>query len=155
MNHRILWVEDEATGDLADYVGPLLLAGYTVDIAESATEAISKLQEQTYDVVIFDLVINAGDAPEWMALDQENTERFKELNLGFQLLQSLFAPENARICVSLPPGRIAVSRTAVFTVVADPEVHRALEQMGIATIRVKALSSLTVLKQIVEELIPQ
>jgi len=61
MNKRILWIEDEAKIELIQYKTPLVRAGYSVDIASDATEAIELLRQKKYDALIFDLIFPCGD----------------------------------------------------------------------------------------------
>ena len=150
MAMRILWIEDEAEAELADYAGPVLLAGHQLDIATTATEAVELLRTREYDVVIIDLIINAGSGNEWKRLDTTRKSGEPYSYLGLELMRALFLPDRAAIALELPKGRLSPEKVAVFTVVADPEVHMEIRSMGITDIRVKPQSGLTVLKDIVE-----
>ena len=152
MDHKVLWIEEEGD-DLADYAAPLLLAGYTVDVAHSITEALARLAEQEYDVVVCDLLVNAGDDPEWQALDDRIAEIRKELYLGLHFMRSLFVPESAEIPLDAEALNLTPSKVAIFTVVSDPSVHAELQGMGLASMRVKGRSSLTVLKELADDVV--
>ncbi len=60
MDHRLLLVDDESEiRELAvDFFGS---AGYHLDLATSGNEAIARLENQDYDVVITDLIMPDGD----------------------------------------------------------------------------------------------
>jgi|GEM_PF-4326287 len=152
MDHRVLWIEEEGD-DLSYYAAPLLLAGYAVDIAHSVTEAIARLQEDVYDVVICDLLLNAGQSPEWQKLDSEIGEQRKELYLGLHFLRAVFSSDRARVALDGASMSISPDRVAVFTVVSDPDVHDELREMGVAKIKVKGRSHLAILKEIAEEIL--
>jgi len=147
---RILWIEDEAETELSDYAGPVLLAGHQLDIATTATEAVELLGRREYDVVIIDLIINAGSGNEWQQLDTTPRSNGPYGYLGLELIRALFLPDEAAIALKLPKGQLPPEKVAVLTVVANPEVHAEIRSMGITDIRVKKRSDLTVLKDIVD-----
>ena len=57
---HILWIEDEVDTHYDELMWPIIEDGHTVDVANDATEAISKLEHFNYDFIIFDLIIGKG-----------------------------------------------------------------------------------------------
>lgn len=149
MGKRVLWIEDEGDSALADYAGPVLIAGHSLEIVSDATEAAKRLQQSQYDVVIFDLIINAGSGKEWQQLDEESRREGRDPYLGLCLLRSIFNKGKSQgIKLSIP--WLSPEKAAVFTVVADPQIHAEIRSFGIENISVKARSDLSILKKIID-----
>ncbi|MCX5800153.1 MAG: response regulator [Candidatus Eisenbacteria bacterium] len=134
---RILWIEDEADTALASYKIPLVRAGYTVDIAGDASEAIELLREKQYDVFVFDIIIPAG--PRFGASDKNF--------VGFDLLEALVKGQIEGV------RRIDPNTVIVFTVVNDPELHSRISELGVNRLFVKSLSGSSVLKSAVDDIL--
>ncbi len=73
MNKHILIVEDEAY--IRDpYVQVLEKAGYQVSVAEDGDQALDKMSNKTYDLILLDVMLPKMDALEVMKqLDQKHT----------------------------------------------------------------------------------
>lgn len=129
---KILWVEDEARSQLLEFLPPLMRAGHTIDIVESATDGYTCLQDNSYDVVIFDLLIKAGINP---AMEGDYP--------GLMLLRKVFSP----------PITLSTDTAIVFTAVQDKSIIDEIKNMGVSRIKVKERMEKTKLKQYVEEVI--
>lgn len=148
---RVLWIEDEADGQLANYVGPVISAGYDLDVELNVTDAIQRLNENEYDFVIFDLIINAGDDPEWRAYDAQDHDEKAADYLGLQLLKAIFSPRSTDLDVSISCDWLKPDKVAVFTVVTDHRVLQDLRKLGILNITTKASAAITALLDIINE----
>jgi len=131
---KILWVEDEARDQLIEYIGPLMRDGHTIDIAEDASEGYIRLQENDYDVVIFDLLIKAG-------IDFEMEEKYP----GLSLLKRLFGSNETKI--------IEIEKVMVFTVVNDKSIVDEIHDLGIQNIQFKERMEKIMLKRYVDEIL--
>jgi DNA-binding NarL/FixJ family response regulator len=133
---RILWIEDEGKIELQHYKTPLIRAGYAVDIASDATEAIQLLRVQKYDALIFDLIIPTG-------MDFETDEPY----VGLELLKKVI---NGKI-----KGfeKYSPSKIMVFTVVSGQKIHKEIKDLGVDIILGKGRSGLLDLKDAVDKLL--
>jgi CheY-like chemotaxis protein len=131
--YRILWIEDEGKIELSQFATPLRRAGYLVDIAADAAEAIRLLKEKRYDALIIDLVLPPGTGFE--------TE---EYYVGLELLRQIIHGEIKGISVYKP------SQIMVFTVINDPGIHKRIRSYGVDRILHKRLTELTELKNWVD-----
>lgn len=129
---KILWVEDEARSQLLEFLPPLMRAGHTIDIVESATEGYIYLQDNFYDVVIFDLLIKAGSNP---AMEGNYP--------GLVLLKKVFGE----------PKMLSPEKALVFTAVQTETIIQEIKNMGISRIKVKERMEQTKLKQYVDEVL--
>ena len=132
---KILWIEDEGKIELIQYKAPLFRAGYAVDIASNATEAIQLLREKGYDAIIFDLIFPCGDGFET-----------KEIYVGLELLKRLIKQEIEGV------GKYDPAKIMVFTVVNDSKIHDQIKELGVKTILGKRLNELDDLKNCVDGL---
>ena len=129
---KILWIEDEARSQLLEYLPPLMRAGHTIDIVESASDGYTSLQDNFYDVVIFDLLIKAGDNP---AMEGDLP--------GLMLLRKVFHSP-----ITLSPQRVVV-----FTAVQKKVIIDEIKKMGVKRIKVKERMEKTKLKHYVDEVL--
>jgi len=129
---KILWVEDEARSQLLEFLPPLMRAGYTIDIVESATEGYTYIQDNFYDVVIFDLLIKAGKNP---AMEGDYP--------GLMLLRKVFGS----------PKTLSPDQVLVFTAVQKKSIIDEIKGMGISQIKVKERMEKTNLKRYVDEIL--
>jgi len=78
---RILFVEDEvnARGGLT---GILQHMGHVVDYAESADEAVAKLQKQEYGLILLDIMMEPGDSLPGVPFRMSGLELLTRLRRG-------------------------------------------------------------------------
>ena len=77
MPSKVLVVDDSVTDQLA-ISRPLSDSGYSVDVASNATEALARLESQSYDVLMLDVIMpdkNGFQLCRQLRMD----ERFKEV----------------------------------------------------------------------------
>lgn len=134
---KILWIEDEARDQLIEYIAPLMRDGHTIDIIEDASEGYRRLQESKFDVIIFDLLIKAG-----------NDFKMEDEYPGLSLLIKLFEKDQSKI-------NIDRNRVMVFTVVTNPDIIKKIENLGITRIKVKERMEKTRLKLFVDEILKE
>ena len=146
---RILWIEDEADGQMADYVDPVIDAEYDLDVEVNATDAIRRLKEDEYDLVIFDLIINAGDDVAWNEYDQREHHNKSSGYLGLQLMRAVLSPEKHPLAVRPRIGWLTRDKIAVFSVVTDKEVITELRGLGISRIESKTEAPITAVLDII------
>jgi len=145
---RVLWIEDEAERSFSDYADPVIMAGHVLETTGNATDAAERLKSEAYDVVIVDIIINAGTDDVWKRLDEHPKD--KRSYLGLDLIRAIFKPEFKPVQLHIPVSRLSPDKIAVLTVVEDKEIHKELRSYGITEIRVKAQSDMRVLKQLVD-----
>ncbi len=133
---RILWIDEEAKIELIQFKGPFVSAGYVVDIASDATEAIQLLREKEYDALIFDLIIPQGPS-------FKTDEFYVGLGLLIEVLN-----EKIDGVIKYQPTKVMV-----FSVVNDSKVHQRIRDLGVKTILKKSLNRLTDLKDRVDKLL--
>jgi CheY-like chemotaxis protein len=134
---RILWIEDEGL-KLLTYKTDLVKAGYDIDIAEDATEAIEMIKESKYDALIFDLII-----PHGINFCSE------EFYIGFALLKAIIKNE-----VEIN-NEYNSKQMMVFTAVKNDDIHQKIRNLGVDTILNKAPSDPEDLKLAVDKLIAE
>jgi CheY-like chemotaxis protein len=132
---KILWIEDEGKIELIQYKAPLVRAGYAVDIASNATEAVQLLREKRYDAIVFDLIFPCGDGFET-----------NEIYVGLELLKRLLKQEIEGV------GKYDPTKIMVFTVVNDSKVQEQIKELDVKTILGKRLNELDDLKNCVDKL---
>jgi len=132
---RVLWIEDEGKIVLMRYKIPLIRAGYTVDIASDATEAIDLLGQEHYDAFVFDIIIPTG----------AHFEAQGEDRVGLNLLEALIKGQIGGV-EQVDPATIIV-----FTVINDPELHSEIAKLGVRKILVKSLDSGVTLRSAVDD----
>ena len=130
---KILWIEDEENS-LEQYIAPILSLEIKIDFTNNAEEAINYLRLNKYDLVIFDLIINAGD--------YETEEEY----VGFGLIKDLF--DNKIQGVKFDKS----TKTMVFTVIEKPEIISKLYKIGINKILIKRRLELNHIKKTIDNL---
>ena len=126
---KVLWLEDQ-DDKFASFRGALFREGVIVDIVQSVSAAVEKLNEEDYTAVIFDIKVLPGDNEKWIKLDEKKREKNPNMgsSLGLELLYSLFAPDKARVKLE-SPIKIDPRRIIVFSVVYDKDEE--IEALGI------------------------
>jgi CheY-like chemotaxis protein len=118
---KILWLEDESE-NFSAFRSALFRAGYLVDTVKSVSDAVKKLKKakENYAVVIFDIKVLPGDAPDWIKIDRENIDenRSSDSYLGLELLYSLFNSPIAKVKIE-PSVKIDPKKVIVFSVVSN------------------------------------
>ena len=149
---RVLWVEDEADGQLADYVDPVIAAGYDLDIELNASDAIEKMRKHAYQLVIMDLIIAAGNDLKWKEYDNLHHGKKVKGYLGLQLLKAILdeSDSDRKLHVTLPGNWLKPERVAVFTVISDVDAMNELGRIGVANVTEKAQAPITELRRIID-----
>lgn len=148
--YKILWIEDEANGLLAEYANPVLASGYDLEVALDVTDALQRMRDSQYDVIIFDLVINAGSSPAWRAYDDEgNGERY----LGLELMAAILTPTEHEMGEPLADYWITPNRVGVLSIIRDADVITRIRNLGVRAIRHKHASGITALNDLVNEVL--
>ncbi len=149
---KILWLEDQYE-DFSAYRGALFRSGYIVEFVPSVSEAIEKIRESKYIAYIFDIKVLPGDEGELIKLDKEKRTEYSDFdsNLGFELLHSLFDPDNARVILD-PPIKIDPQKVIVFSVVYDKAEE--ISSLGIPEDQIiyKSSSDLNTLPQLIKKI---
>lgn len=147
---NVLWIEEEAETKFANYAFPAILAGHVLDIVHSATDAAARITTNRYDVIILDILINAGSDPMWQRLDLKRPKGGDDSYLGLQLARALFDPGFAEASVDVPDNWLQPEQVRVFTVVEDEKIMKQLHALGIQNIALKAKSDYTAIKRLIE-----
>jgi hypothetical protein len=139
MRSKVLWIEDGAEFECAELTGPVYNSRkYDLQIALTVTDAISRLQETEFAVVVVDIRMDPGDSPEWRDRFEKGGADRGDARLGIQLLYSLFKPQTEG-CVRIDPlpGWLKPKRIGVLTVESEKEIGSHLEELGIKCYRRK------------------
>ena len=148
--YRVLWIEDEAETQLRNFMHPVIMAGHVIEFVTNVTDAILRMSQEAYDLIILDLIVNAGPDKRWKEIDKD-PEEDKNSYLGLQLLRAVFDREASRIDVQVPPEHVSPQKFAIFTIVQDKEIHDEIASFGITALYSKRRSNLYTLMQIIEE----
>jgi CheY-like chemotaxis protein len=81
LDKNILWIEDDAE-DLGGMVRPLIKKGYRITIAHSEREALDALERDTFDLILFDIIIPSGSPKE------EDFMEFVGLHLAEEIIKN-------------------------------------------------------------------
>jgi DNA-binding response OmpR family regulator len=65
---RVLFAEDEAERNRR-VVDALRLEGFEVDTVSTVTDCVARLRAETYDVVLYDIMMPLGDGDTWEGVD--------------------------------------------------------------------------------------
>jgi nitrogen regulatory protein PII-like uncharacterized protein len=121
---KILWIEDEGKLRLGHMIYPLLIEGHLIDIAESAHEAISFLKRNSYDALIFDLIIPLSHINESEETMGERSYDTDEELIGFGLLKDIVYKKIKNIHYIDP------SKIIIFSIVAEDYITK-MKELGI------------------------
>lgn len=131
----ILWVEDEAYGELQYLYAPVVVAGFDLHVAGDATQAIAALRRQEFDAVIVDIRIPPGHDDRWIKLYNKSGANPAAAKLGIHLLRALLLPEDDACEVELDaderPAWLTAEKCGVFSVEVGGAVDRDLKKIGI------------------------
>lgn len=147
--YKVIWIEDEAETQLRNFMHPVIMAGHALEVVTNVTDAVERLKHEGYDLIILDLILNAGSDKQWQWMDENYPAQDKNSYLGLQLLRALFDPDFKLATVDVP--MIPPEKFAIFTVVEDQEVHVEIEHFGIDTIYLKTSSDLNTLLNIIHD----
>lgn len=141
---NVLWIEDTALQDLSALSAPVRMDGrFKLDQAESATEGLSRLREQEYDVVIVDIRLPPGEDPGWIQLHRKRRARGVAARLGLELLYVML--RNAAAAPEVRRGGeglrwLTASSIGVLTVESQRELATDMTTLGIGVYKQKSAS---------------
>lgn len=132
---RVLWIEDGARVEVPQLTTPLYMnSKYYLVVSENATDAVRKLNDQTFEVVVFDLRLRPGADEEFKSLSESLGRQKKAQRLGLYILLSYFGnkDDNRRLEISKPDW-LTIERIAVLSVdpYEEPEVQEALSSIAL------------------------
>lgn len=128
---RILWIEDEATGDMRNLAGPLYDSGqYDLVVAFDASEGVRQMMKLEFDAVVVDIRIPPGSDQRWIELYSQSEQNKPMARLGLQLLYSLLNADDR-------PTWITPDRFGLLTVENKREVEEDLKNLNIQVYRQK------------------
>ena len=155
MRYKVLWIEDGALTEVADFAGPLLSSmKYDLDVALNISDAIKKMNDAEFDVVIVDIRIPPGSDPEWEHLYEKSQSIKVSPRLGMQLLFGLLKPKEVEIKLKNIPQWIVPEKLGVFTVESEGEVKKELEALCVNFyLQKKTNTPNTALLEFIEEII--
>lgn len=135
MRKKVLWIEDGAFVEVANFAGPVLTnLKYDLQVALDVSDALKKIMEienNGFDAVIVDSRIPPGMDPEWEDIYDKSGYNKIGARLGIQLLFSLLKPEKAAVKLKKIPPWISPEKFGVFTVESEGEVKNELTELGI------------------------
>lgn len=121
--HKVLWIEDDSFGDLAEQLGPVYVDGkYDVVVALDATKGYEHLMQTQFAAVIVDIRLGPGDHEKWISIYKESKKDKATGRLGLHLLREVICDETKRIRPEV---------FGVFTVESKREVESDLTELGI------------------------
>ena len=155
--YRILWVEDGARFDLSQFAAPVYMNGsYDLKIAENATDCLSYLESNEFEVIILDIRIPPGDGPDWIKLYRKAGNDKVAARLGLKLLYSMLVLPDAEIILVSRPSWISAEKIGILTVDSRKEVENELLNLGIQVYhQKKADVPVTILLDVINQVIEQ
>lgn len=154
---RILWIEDNADIELPHLAIPVFMHhGYQLTISDNATNAVFQLENQNYDVVIFDIRLRPGN-------DEEFIERYKALirnnqppRLGLYILRKLLGQNVDDDYSKSQDSLLDAKRIGIMSVDSWSDMQKKLESMGISEVvytQKRAFMPRTALLDLVEKVL--
>ena len=132
MKQRLLWIEDEAFGQLAWFAGPIYSAlEHDLTIELNTSSAYRRICEEEFDAVVVDIRLAPGDDMRWVKLYRSSGFKRAEARLGLHLLYSLLRPEESEIELPHVPPWVTANRFGVMTVEGEREIAVDLSVLGI------------------------
>lgn len=136
---KILWIEDEATGDMRNLAGPLYDGGqYDLVVAFDATEGVRQMMKSEFDAVVVDIRLPPGSDQRWIELYYQFGQNKPMARLGLQMLYSLLKPKHDGVTHDLIPAWITPDRFGLLTVEGKEEVEGDLKNLNIQVYKQKA-----------------
>lgn len=135
MKKKMLWIEDNASTDLAHLAAPVITGRkHSLEVADTASEAFLHLSnpDVSYDIIIVDIRIPAGTDPNWVNYYNLKGEDKVQARLGLEILRLFLKPEIAKIKIPVtPPPWIKPEKFAIFTIEGEDELAPDKEALGI------------------------
>lgn len=129
--YKVLWVEDGAMADLPELAVPVMMDGnYELIVAEDISDAIYKLGQNEYDVIIVDIRMDPGELHEWWQLYHDAGSNKTSARLGRQFLYTILG--NAKAEVKIQGKPIHPSRIGVLTAESELELAKDLKILNIS-----------------------
>ncbi|RPH94668.1 hypothetical protein EHM69_06725 [candidate division KSB1 bacterium] len=163
MKPKILWIEDEATGDMSSFAGPVYASmKYEFVIAGNASEGIRRIIEaesSPFLAVIVDIRLQPGDTEEWIDYFGQRGKDPKAARLGRELLYWLFKHEQANVKLMDKRPQWIVNqqhRFGILSVETKEELKKDLDELGITEhVTKKEDTPHTVLLDMIKKLVPK
>jgi len=145
---KVLWIEDGIYSEMRKHASPVRIElGYSLDIAESASEGLAKILTSEYDLVVVDIRLPPGEDHEWKAIQRKHLAGGGPARLGLTLLQKLLGEDPIE-----KPAWVDASRFAVLTIETYNNIGPAVRDLGIRVCHHKErLSEPTALLRVVKE----
>lgn len=156
---RVLWIEDGAHVELPQLTTPIYMSNkYYLVVSENATDAIRKLSDQVFDVVVFDLRLGPGSDEQFQTLYKNLGRQKKAQRLGLYILLGFFGNKDGQRLDLAKPVWLTIEQVAVLSVdpYDEPEVQEALVSIGlpVEAYRQKTASmKRTILLELVNEVV--
>jgi hypothetical protein len=138
----VLWVEDAARNDLADFTAPVIIDGaYNLIIAEDVSSGITRLLQQPFAAIIVDIRLPPGTDREWIDLyEKQNNNGRKSVpsRLGLDFLYTILGHPKARITLSdRRPKWITPQKIGVLSIESRVELEHDLAELQITIFQQK------------------
>lgn len=136
---KVLWVEDGAFTDLAEYVGPLYIEGdYDLTVALNVSDAIRQIKNQRFNGIIVDIRLPPGRHPAWREFYMQRGENKVSAKLGLEFIRLLLKPgSSSNLLKTIINGMtlqwIRPSMIGVFSM-EEGQTRQKLEELGVKTI---------------------
>lgn len=131
---KVLWIDDEGLTALHELAGPVLFSNqYQLDFAVDASDALRKLLDTQYQVVVADVRLPSGNDPRFIDLHKRRTLEGRRNWLGIHLLEGCLETEGAKLTLQPRPTWLKADAVALFSVYADEDsVIGEAMRMGLA-----------------------
>jgi hypothetical protein len=125
---RVLWIEDGAKDEVKTYAPPLRTSPrFSLDIALTATDGMSKIRSAQFDVVVVDIRLEPGTDEYWRNLHIKQTAGGGPARLGLELLRRLLPPDPRQ----RTPGWIRPEMIGVLTIEPEEQIGGDIAALGI------------------------
>lgn len=146
MRKKVLWIEDSAFDETAILATPVHLSGeYDLDIALTATQAMSKLAHNDYEAVVVDIRLPPGEDRRWKNAYYGSS---KDAKLGLVLLRTVLKKNGLNEEFRLTPSSRDPHRYGVLSVESSRELGPELAELGVLYFDKASESSDTLLRAI-------
>ncbi len=131
MKIKVLWIDPDVCSSLRMLTGHVYAdGGYELSCVKNATDAVQKISENEYDIVIFNTMIDPGLDDNWIKIYSESWKNGRTTCLGLQLLYSLLQPEKEETKFLFPnipswihPNKIGILTTEPVRTIKKFEKH--------------------------------
>ena len=153
----ILWVEEAAQSDYANWIAPINMAGcYDIKIAEDTTQATECVQREPFDVILVDIRLPPGNDPRWINIYNASHSAKYTAQLGMAFIHSILGKKEPPVAISIPDGWVTAQKIGILSVESESMLKANMDLLDIHIFQQKSTRvSETVLLELVQRILKQ